>query len=107
MGGLGGAGLSYVVGHILEENFCECIWLGDRELVKWCKIFLKKVVGKFGGMGILVVPLQPQTGNGGSRQPRRQKKVLAVTEKVVTFAEPAAGVAEGGNKTFEMMLQTI
>ena len=59
--------------------------LRDRELVKWCKIFMKKVVGKFGGMGIkvvgkfggmgiLVVPLQPQTGNGGSRQPRRQKK---------------------------------
>ena len=44
---------------------------------------------------------------GGSRQPRRQKKVLAVTEKVVTFAEPAAGVAEGEKKTFEMMLQTI
>ncbi len=90
-----------------SEKIWGCIWLGDRELVKWCKIFLKKVVGKFGGMGILVVPLQPQTGNGGSRQPRRQKKVLAVTEKVVTFAEPAAGVAEGGNKTFEMMLQTI
>ena len=41
--------------------------LGDSMLVKRCKIFLKKVVEKFGGMGFLVVPLQPQTGNGGSR----------------------------------------
>ena len=29
--------------------------------------FLKKVVEKFGWLGNLVVPLQPQTGNGGSR----------------------------------------
>ena len=41
--------------------------LGDSVLVKRCKIFLKKVVEKFGGKGFLVVPLQPQTGNGGSR----------------------------------------
>ena len=41
--------------------------LGDSILVKRCKIFLKKVVEKFGGKGFLVVPLQPQTGNGGSR----------------------------------------
>ena len=49
------------------------------------------------------------TANGERRFPtaKAAKKVLAVTEKVVTFAEPAAGVAEGGNKTFEMMLQTI
>ena len=89
------------------EKFCGCMLLRDRELVKWCKIFMKKVVGKFGGMGILVVPLQPQTGNGGSRQPRRQKKFWRSRKKVVTFAEPAAGVAEGEKKTFEMMLQTI
>ena len=98
---------AFVLSANSDEKIFRHIYLEDRELVKWCKIFLKKVVGKFGGMGILVVPLQPQTGNGGSRQPRRQKKVLAVTEKVVTFAEPAAGVAEGGKKTFEMMLQTI
>ena len=84
-----------------------CIWLGDRELVKWCKIFLKKSCRKIwwnGNFGSTFA-----TANGERRFPtaKAAKKVLAVTEKVVTFAEPAAGVAEGGKKTFEMMLQTI
>ena len=57
--------------YVLRQFFCEKslrgICLCDRWLVKRCKIFLKKVVEKFGGKGNLVVPLQPQTGNGGSR----------------------------------------
>ena len=39
-------------------------------------------------MGEMVVPLQPQTGNGGSHRERKPAKGFAVWKKVVTFAEP-------------------
>ena len=79
--------------------------LWDRVLVKMCKIFLKKVAKKFGLWGKMVVPLQPQTGNGGSlrgktngerRFPPRKKPHgdLAEREKVATFARPTLEVGE-------------
>ena len=58
----------HVLGHKNGEIFWRRMSLWDRVLVKMCKIFLKKVAGKFGWLGFLVVPLQPQTGNGGSRR---------------------------------------
>ena len=45
-------------------------------------------------MGEMVVPLQPQTGNGGSRRERKLANGFAVWKKVVTFAGPAP--AENG-----------
>ena len=62
--------------------------------MKMCKNFLKKVWEKFGFKGKMVVPLQPQTGNGGSRRGRKSGEGFAVWEKVVTFAGPAP--AENG-----------
>ena len=43
------------------------MYLCCRQLSNHARKPLKKVVEKFGGKGNLVVPLQPQTGNGGSR----------------------------------------
>ena len=60
-----------------------------RQLVKKCKFFLKKVWEKFGFKGKMVVPLQPQTGNGGSRRGKKSGEGFAEREKVVTFARPA------------------
>ena len=57
-------------GHVLcHKNggiFLRRMSLVDSVLVKMCKFFLKKVAKKFGLEGKMVVPLQPQTGNGGS-----------------------------------------
>ena len=43
------------------------MYLCCRQLSNHARKPLKKVVEKFGWLGNLVVPLQPQTGNGGSR----------------------------------------
>ena len=65
-----------------------------RVLVKGCKIFCKKVGKKFGMRGKTAVPLQPQTGNGGSRPRKESLRGLRGREKVVTFAVPPFGCGE-------------
>ena len=106
-----GFGLFFVVlgrGHVLGHKNGEIFWrrmsLWDRVLVKMCKFFLKKVAKKIGLWGKMVVPLQPQTGNGGSHRGKSPTGDLAEREKVATFAEPTL---RGSGEDIEMMLQTI
>ena len=85
-------------GRLLADFFC-CFgkfWklLVCRLLVKGCKIFCKKVGKKFGMRGKTAVPLQPQTGNGGSRPRKQVLRGLRGREKVVTFAVPPFGCGE-------------
>ena len=58
-----------------------------RQLVKKCKFFLKKVWEKFGFKGKMVVPLQPQTGNGGSRRGKNPVRVLRNGKKLLPLQD--------------------
>ena len=96
--------LGHVLGQKIVEKFCLWKWLWDRRLVKRGEKSLKKVAEKFGLWGNLVVPLQPQTGNGGSRAAGGRPRRLQGREKVVTFARPTRTKS---GEDIEMMLQTI
>ena len=79
------------------------MWLWDRVLVKMCKIFLKKVAKKFGLWGKMVVPLQPQTGNGGSLRGKSPSGIWRNGRKSL----PLQNRRFESGEDIEMMLQTI
>ena len=96
-------GRGHVLGHKNGENFWRRMSLWDRVLVKMCKFFLKKVAKKFGLEGKMVVPLQPQTGNGGSRRRRARSGIWRNGRKSL----PLQNRRFGSGEDIEMMLQTI
>ena len=63
------------------------MYLRNSALVKKCKFFLKKVWEKFGFKGKMVVPLQPQTGNGGSRRGKNPVRVLRYGKKLLPLQD--------------------